>query len=249
MLKHEPGIYAVVNNSRGKYYIGGSNDVYKRTFDHKGMLQVNIHFNSKLQKDWNLQNGEGFDFIVLEYCGYGEISQKEIEHMAKYEPECLYNIEPGGINKSLGDQVGGYIKKSDEMCDKLSKVQGGGIIIGTRPDGSKIYFKYAAEAKRYGFDPSCIMRCVNGERPHHKGLTWDKIETVGSFNSEKSKPIIATNLKTGEQLFFKSIGEANESGFLSSGIRRALHGKFGCKQHRGYSWRFASEEEIIKFKK
>jgi hypothetical protein len=55
---------------------------------------------------------------------------------------------------------------------------------------------------------------------------------------KRRKPVIATNIKTGEKIYFESIHEAGRSGFKMRVIHFCLCGK--CKTHQGYVWRLAS---------
>lgn len=56
------------------------------------------------------------------------------------------------------------------------------------------------------------------------------------------RPIIATNIVTGEQKFFSSIKNAVKKGdFLESCIHSCLKGKIRC--HYGHSFRYADEKK------
>lgn len=47
------GIYEIKNIKNEMSYIGASEDVYKRMYDHKTSLKANHHPNIRLQGDWN----------------------------------------------------------------------------------------------------------------------------------------------------------------------------------------------------
>jgi len=53
----------------------------------------------------------------------------------------------------------------------------------------------------------------------------------------REKPLVATDIKTGEQLYFKSSKEAARNGFQRPSIWRCLVGEYS--HHHGYKWEFA----------
>ena len=53
----------------------------------------------------------------------------------------------------------------------------------------------------------------------------------------KEKPIIGTDKKTGNEMYFRSIAVATRNGFSRAGISHCLSGR--QKTHRGYTWRAA----------
>jgi len=69
----------------------------------------------------------------------------------------------------------------------------------------------------------------NPKPPSHLGR-------VGAL-SKLSKPIIATNLTTGEKLFFESIRRADAIGYRISGVRNSMVGK--TNKYKGFKWELA----------
>lgn len=55
----------------------------------------------------------------------------------------------------------------------------------------------------------------------------------------KSIPVIGTNLKTGEKVFYSSISEAKKDGFNDSNISACCKGI--RKKHKGFCWKYAKE--------
>lgn len=64
---------------------------------------------------------------------------------------------------------------------------------------------------------------------------WAK--ACGHTVSKSKKPLMATNLKTGEVIYFESSVEAEERGFSRSAIWRNMKGEYS--HHHGYRFEFA----------
>ncbi len=60
------GIYKIINKVNGKYYVGSSNDIERRWYNHKIELQGNRHGNKYLQNAWNKYGELNFEFIIIE---------------------------------------------------------------------------------------------------------------------------------------------------------------------------------------
>jgi|APSaa5957512622_1039677.scaffolds.fasta_scaffold69422_2 group I intron endonuclease len=64
----ESGVYKITNNVNGKFYIGSSNNVYRRFNSHLSSLRSNSHSNEILQRSWNKYGEDNFSFAILEVC-------------------------------------------------------------------------------------------------------------------------------------------------------------------------------------
>lgn len=60
------GIYMIVNELKGKSYIGSSVNVYKRWSNHKYLLKKGKHHNIKLQNSWNKYKEINFKWAFIE---------------------------------------------------------------------------------------------------------------------------------------------------------------------------------------
>lgn len=88
------GIYKIINKSNGKYYVGSSDHIHKRFYDHKIKLIKNSHINSKLQNSWNKYGEEHWDWNIIEEIPSSDlllIEQKYLD-IAKLEKHKCYNI-------------------------------------------------------------------------------------------------------------------------------------------------------------
>jgi hypothetical protein len=60
----------------------------------------------------------------------------------------------------------------------------------------------------------------------------------------KFKPVIGTNMLTGEETWFKAMKETRPAGFRPSAVSSCCRGKY--KSHRGFTWRYA-EKPVWKY--
>jgi group I intron endonuclease len=60
------GIYKITCLPTSKFYIGSTNNLFRRWYDHRKELRRNDHGNQKLQNAWNKYGEESFTFEVLE---------------------------------------------------------------------------------------------------------------------------------------------------------------------------------------
>ncbi len=56
------GLYAIVNTVNNKSYVGSSNNIERRTKEHKNELSRNKHFCKHLQNSWNKHGESLFQF-------------------------------------------------------------------------------------------------------------------------------------------------------------------------------------------
>jgi len=92
------GIYKISCSANGKIYIGSSNNLRKRQYEHKRRLDGNYHHNPHLQKAWNKYGEKAFTIEILEevkdQCLLIEREQYWIDKTKCYEPDKGYNISP-----------------------------------------------------------------------------------------------------------------------------------------------------------
>lgn len=71
------GVYAIKSISTGKSYIGSAIDIKERKIRHIGDLKHNRHHCSHLQRAWNKQGKEDFEFHILELCSESLLLKRE----------------------------------------------------------------------------------------------------------------------------------------------------------------------------
>jgi group I intron endonuclease len=87
------GIYLILNKINHKYYIGSSNDIKTRIYNHIRGLVKNNHHNKHLQRSWNKFGKENFECFIVEYVNIEDLLNIEQIYLnyAKQQKERLYN--------------------------------------------------------------------------------------------------------------------------------------------------------------
>lgn len=99
MSKKLCGIYCIENLVNGKKYIGQSVDIMHRFYDHRSDLNANKHYNSHLQRAWNMYGEDNFIFYILEECDFDTLDDREKYYVKLFSaniPEFGYNKNSGG---------------------------------------------------------------------------------------------------------------------------------------------------------
>lgn len=153
------GIYKIINKVNGKYYVGSSLHIKSRWRCHKSTLRRNIHRNDYLQRAWNKDGKENFNFVLVEHLDK-KITLKElliIEQkyldIAETETDKCYNL----FFKATGTEWSTYSK------EKLSKKHSG---IGN-PMFGKTHRKEIIE----------LIRKSSSERKHNES-TKEKMRCI-----------------------------------------------------------------------
>ena len=114
-MKNISGIYKITNNVNGKFYIGSSQNISRRWYDHKRELRIQKHHNKYLQRAWNKYWEENFSFEIVEECKVEELSDREQLYIEKYvNSDFCYNISIDTIAPMRGK------KHSEEAKRKMS---------------------------------------------------------------------------------------------------------------------------------
>ena len=98
------GIYKITNKINGKIYIGQSNDIYRRFYEHQTKGET-----SRIPVDVAIQKygKDKFSYEVLEECSIDELNQKETFWIKKLNAiENGYNCSEGGSQQSIGENNG-----------------------------------------------------------------------------------------------------------------------------------------------
>jgi predicted GIY-YIG superfamily endonuclease len=95
-----PGIYLL--DIDGKQYIGSSKNINRRITEHKRLLQLNNHYNSKLQQAYN--SAKLFKWFCIEECEEKDLLITEQKFIDLLSPELNMSPEAGSI-KLTAEQV------------------------------------------------------------------------------------------------------------------------------------------------
>lgn len=108
------GIYYIKNELTNKYYVGQSNNIYKRINEHyRNFLR---HEESRhLQYSWDLYGNDFFTWDILEICSVDILNEKEIEYIALLDS---YN---NGYNLTIGGDGAVGIKFTEEQKKRISE--------------------------------------------------------------------------------------------------------------------------------
>ena len=102
------GIYMILNRTNNKVYIGQSIDIHKRWTKHRRELRNNKHDNDHLQKSWNRDGEQYFDFIILCEC-----PQNKLNEMEQYYILCFNSkYREFGYNKDMGGKAKTFIRET-----------------------------------------------------------------------------------------------------------------------------------------
>lgn len=83
------GIYAIINKVNNHRYIGSSQNIEFRWYEHKRELRKNKHHSIALQRAWNKYGENSFQFKILIRCNPNDLLDYEQRYLDKH-PE--YNI-------------------------------------------------------------------------------------------------------------------------------------------------------------
>jgi len=112
-MKNESGIYLITCRPTSEKYVGSACNLSRRTKEHKYALNHGIHYNYKLQAEWERYTSDEFLFSVLELVpDKNLLLEREQFWMDAIKPE--FNIAPTSRHPAFG------IKRTEETRRKLS---------------------------------------------------------------------------------------------------------------------------------
>ena len=93
-MQSKSGIYEILNTVNGKRYIGQASNFAERWKRHRMQLARGEHHSKYLQRAWDKQNGEGFQFRIILLCARDRSVLRLYEQcvLDAYAPE--YNSAP-----------------------------------------------------------------------------------------------------------------------------------------------------------
>ena len=122
-LKNKSGIYIITNIVNGNRYIGSSNDLYERLYNHLRDLKNNNHHNIYLQNSWNKYGDENFEYGILEYCKEDKRLESEKFYVDVINPEFNLNGVSGESILNHSESTKNKISKSIKESYKKGKLK------------------------------------------------------------------------------------------------------------------------------
>lgn len=255
------GIYSIINTVNGKYYIGKSNNIYRRWYDEKLGLKNGTFHNVHIQRAWNLYGADAFKFGIIEECEEDMLAEREKFWISYFD--CYDN----GYNQTLGGEGSVGAVCSDEKKEKLRLSHLGERNARSRPvycvelDMSFWGAKAAQDTlgAQYKVSKGGVTKCCNGtgvssgRLPNGQPLHWCYLEDKDKFImpiSVKDVPIYCNEL--GE--YFASFKVAENDGRIFNVYHSTL--KMCCDGHPQHitcgrledgtklTWRYLTEPEI-----
>ena len=204
------GIYMIQNKKNNKIYIGQAINIEKRWKDHKRELCRNHHDNKHLQRTWNRDGEDSFDFKVLCKCDENQLNTLEqyyIFELMTYDDRVGYNKNYGGASgrpteearKKMSEALKG--ERSPNYGKHLSEETKMKIGEALRGENNYLYGKHLSEETK-----KKLSDAKKGEKNYN----------YGKHRSEETK---------------KKIGEANKGRILSEEQKKKL-----SEAHKGKSW-------------
>ena len=112
------GIYKITNNTNGKIYVGQSNNIERRFYEHQTKGTT-----SRIPVDVAIQKygKENFTYEILEECSIEDLNQKETFWIKKLNAiDNGYNCSEGGDQQSIGS-FNGRSKLTEEDVIEIRK--------------------------------------------------------------------------------------------------------------------------------
>ena len=141
-------IYSLTNSRNNKRYIGYTNDLNRRLFDHLTQLSLGQHPNLKMQKDYKEE-----DFTIEILATY---LNKDNDFVAEKEKEFIiqYDSFKNGYNQTAGGERQGQKNNNEQLlsaCFILQHYEHSGVVV----------------QKLFGMSESATLRLKNGQAHIH----------------------------------------------------------------------------------
>lgn len=192
------GIYAIVNLTNGKKYIGSSICIAARWAQHRHHLRKGTHHSAHLQNAWRKYGESRFDFVILEECPTESLIELEAQYLDT-KPEYNFGTDPQAPWRGRKHSEASKAKMSasrrgrtltEEHKAKTSQTLKGrkktpqhaakiGIVkrkpvVRISDDGDRKLYDSLAAAEADGFSSPKISRaCSVGGR--HGGYRWERV--------------------------------------------------------------------------
>ncbi len=218
------GIYKILNKNTNKYYVGSSKNIVKRLTNHINDLNRNLHHNDYLQRSWNKDGENIFEFYVIELIEPKKelllnAEQKYLNNVKSEQYKC-YNLNFDAFGGDISEysklkikQKLTGIKRSDFTKKRISESHKG-ILLGVKLSSNhKLKISNAKKGKsngRIGTNHSFttiekMKRAHNGKKLsslHKQKISSKHIDkTIHHFYNTKTNIHIYTTQYKLKQIF------------------------------------------------
>jgi group I intron endonuclease len=187
------GVYRISNILSGRYYIGYSTNINRRFTNHRSKLKQNCHDNIFLQRAYNLDGEDKFQYDIIHICDTEEEAKEiELQYLTDLTiRNIIYNLN---YNNSGGDLLTHHPDK-EAIREKILISYSETISKMTPEERSQKYGKIGEKNGMYGKTHTQEVRKTISEI--HKGNTYRK----GKLASEETRQKMSENakLKIGEK--------------------------------------------------
>ena len=206
---HIIGVYKISNLLSGRYYIGYSTNINRRFTNHRRKLKQNCHDNIFLQRAYNLDGEDKFQYDIIHICDTEEEAKEiELQYLTDLTiRSMLYNLN---YNNSGGDLLTHHPDK-EAIREKILKSQNETLRKMTPEERSQKYGKFGDKNGMYGKTHTEEVRKNKntGEKnpffgKHHTEETIQKIRVKNIGNIPHNNKEI-----TIDEVFYISITEAS----------------------------------------
>lgn len=231
------GIYKITNLVNGKVYIGQSQDIYNRWYDHKKDSRKK-KTNIALYRAFNKYGIENFSFEIIEKCSLEELDDKEIYYIMKYHS--YINLEDSnGYNMTIGGALCHTHVGNDDQGKMVYQYDIDGNFIAQHRNQQKA-------ANSVGCKDSTAIKNALNRNGLCGGYQWrceyfDKIEPFEK--KYKRKKVYQYSINGDFIQEFENTTEASlYIGCTQSLIELCCEEK--CKTGKNYRWSYSKQEKL-----
>lgn len=159
-------IYILKNLKNNKVYIGSTNNINRRFYNHLKDLRTNKHYNKHLQHSWNKYGEENFIFETLDSRSFN-IEELENEYIVKYKSNNYtfgYNLAIPGKRRLYKYSKESIEKQKRKLFKKVYQFNFKNELV-------RIY-NSIKDVEEYGFCKENVSACVRGKQKTHKNYIW-----------------------------------------------------------------------------
>lgn len=166
-LTMETGIYQIKNKITNQIYIGSSNDIRRRWYEHIAKKSIKLRIDREMKE----QGIENFELTIVCLCSIKQLREKELYYISKLKP--FYNDKVMG-SRTSEENCKKISEKTKEWWDKLDPAKQEKIIKGN----------LTHKGWKNGIVPKWVREKISNTLKNGKGCKKVKIvELDKEFNS------------------------------------------------------------------